>query len=101
MDNQYPAQAEFNADHKMPHEYGEDGDLYAVSTEYSAEKAGKLFEQVWLEQTGEKVDFHYSIGVANVTKGPHPDEPGEETWIIDRRGGQWKPVAQAIIIHGF
>lgn len=101
MDKHYVLQSEFNAEHKMPHEYGEDGDLYAVSTEYSAEKAGKLFEQVWLEQTGEKVDFHYSIGVANVTRGPSMDDPDEQGWIIDIKGGQWNPVARAIIIHGF
>lgn len=100
MDNPYPRQAEFNADHKEPHEYGEDGDLYAVSTEYSAEQAGKLFEKQWLQQTGEKVDFHYSIGVAGVRRGPGIDDP-EEGWVIDRAGTGLGIVAQAVIIHGF
>lgn len=82
------SQQEFNEQHKIPVLYGEDGDRYGVSSEYTAEQAGKLFEEEWLKNTGEVVDFHYSIGVAGFKRMA-------DGWAIT----EINPDAEGLLVH--
>lgn len=58
-------QEQFNLEHQEPVPYGEDGDIYGLSSEFDGVEAINKFEKYWEETAGEdepKPDLSVGIG---------------------------------------